>query len=80
MSKCPQCGYNFAKTDRKTAVRREVKKAFVKRHIKLFDKQDWHLIVRKARRELGYSDKTVSTDILYGLRLTYHVIKGDILE
>lgn len=68
------------KVSRKIAVRRELKKEFVKRNMKLFAKQDWHLILRKARRELGYSDKTVGTDILYGLRLAYHAIKGDVLE
>ena len=60
---------------RSVAVRREDKRKFVLRNMKLIEKQDWHILLRKARRELGYSDKTVGTDILYGLKLIYTQIR-----
>ena len=73
--KCPQCNCNFNKTNRKLSVRTADKKKFVLRNIKLFAKQDWHILLRKARRELGYSDKTVGVDILYGLKKIYNEVK-----
>lgn len=63
------------KPKRSVAVRRKDKRKFVLRNMKLFEKTDWHILLRKARRELGYSNKTVGTDILYGLKLIYAQIR-----
>lgn len=78
--KCPNCGYNLSKTNRKTAVKKEIQRKFVLANMKLFDEQNWIEVIKKARKEIGYSDKTVNTDILSGLRIVYHIIKGDILK
>jgi hypothetical protein len=70
--RCPQCGFNSSKTGRSRRVTKEAKEEFVREHETMFKHEGVSpTVIWLARKELGYSKKTVKGDIVTSLMATY---------
>ena len=70
--RCPNCGFNSSKTARLCGVRGKDKIGFVMKYFTEIGKYGiTEDLLLTARKELGYSDKTISNDIRYSLMNEY---------
>ena len=69
---CPNCGYCDNKTTRITKVTPKNKEKFIRKYLQRIELLgiDTNLL-RTARQELGYSDKTINGDIRSSLMNEY---------
>ena len=64
LTKCPRCGWCNIKTNRTSVVTSENKEKFVKKYFHSIKQYGMdRTMIKKARKEIKYSDTTVSADI-----------------